>query len=87
MPDADKKWNPSGATPSVATFERHYTPQELAELWQLDESTIRRLFIDEPGVLVYGKERRRDGKRDYVTLRIPASVAVKVHERRIRRTS
>jgi hypothetical protein len=70
-----------------SAFERHYTPQELAELWKLDESTIRRLFIDEPGVLVYGKEKRRDGRRDYVTLRIPASVAVKVHERRTRRAS
>jgi hypothetical protein len=68
-------------------FERHYSPKELADLWQLDESTIRRLFMDEPGVFVYGRERRRDGKRDYVTLRIPASVAVRVHERRRRQAS
>jgi hypothetical protein len=67
------------------TFERHFTPKEIAELWQLDESTVRRLFMDEPGVLVYGKERRRDGRRDYVTLRIPASVAQAVHERKKRK--
>jgi hypothetical protein len=67
--------------------EKHYTPQELAELWRFDESTVRRMFIDEPGVLVYGKEKRRDGRRDYVTLRIPASVAQRVYERRRRRAS
>ena len=66
-------------------FEHHYTPHELAELWKFDESTIRRMFIDEPGVLLYGKERRRDGRRDYVTLRIPESIARRVYERRTRR--
>jgi hypothetical protein len=54
---------------------------------RFDESTIRRMFIDEPGVLIYGKEKRRDGRRDYVTLRIPESVARRVYERRTRRLS
>jgi len=70
-----------------SAFEHHYTPHELAELWKFDESTIRRMFMDEPGVLIYGKERRRDGRRDYVTLRIPESVARRVYEKRTRRTS
>jgi hypothetical protein len=65
-------------------FEAHFTPQDLAELWKLDDSTIRRMFIDEPGVLKFGKQARRDGKREYVTLRIPASVAQRVYERRTR---
>jgi hypothetical protein len=73
--------------PGGTAFEHHYTPRELAELWKFDESTIRRMFIDEPGVLIYGKERRRDGRRDYVTLRIPESVAQRVYERRTRRAS
>jgi hypothetical protein len=77
---------PPPACIDQTAFERHFTPHELAELWKFDESTIRRMFIDEPGVLVYGKERRRDGCRDYVTLRIPESVARKVYERRLRRT-
>jgi hypothetical protein len=68
----------------ATALEKHYTPQELAELWNFDQSTIRRMFIDEPGVLIYGKERRRDGRRDYVTLRIPASVVERVHKRRTR---
>jgi len=70
-----------------SAFEHHYTPHELAELWKFDESTIRRMFIDEPGVLIYGKEQRRDGRRDYVTLRIPESVARRVYEKRTRRAS
>jgi hypothetical protein len=36
-------------------FERHFTLKELAEFWQLDESTIRRIFQDEPGVLKIGQ--------------------------------
>lgn len=65
-------------------FERHFTPRQLAELWILHESTIRRLFIDEPGVLKYGHSCRRDGRRDYVTLRIPESVARRVYARKSR---
>ena len=48
--------------PGVIVFERHYMPKELAAVWRLDETTIRRLFIDEPGVLKIGKSGRRDGK-------------------------
>ena len=66
----------------VTTFERHYTPKELAVLWALDETTIRRIFYDEPGVLKIGKVNRRDGKRDYLSLRIPESVAQRVHRER-----
>jgi hypothetical protein len=66
------------------TFERHFTPRQLAELWVLDESTIRRMFMDEPGVMKYGKSSRRDGRRDYVTLRIPESVARRVYAKRTR---
>jgi len=66
----------------VIALERHFTPKQLADLWALDESTVRRIFQDEPGVLKIGKSGRRDGKRDYITLRIPASVAVHVHQRK-----
>ncbi len=71
------------ATESQTAFERHFTPQQLAELWVLHESTIRRIFLEEPGVLKYGSENRRDGHRDYVTLRIPESVAKRVYAQRI----
>ena len=56
-------------------LERHFSPRTLAELWGYSESTVRRMFQDEPGVLKIGKSGRRDAKRDYQTLRIPESVA------------
>jgi hypothetical protein len=68
----------------ASPFERHYTPKELAKLWQLDESTIRRIFQDQPGVLNIGETGRRN-KRDYVTLRIPESVVQRVYSERLRR--
>ena len=78
---------PNSVVQNDSAFEKHYTPRELSQLWKLDESTIRRLFIDEPGVMVYGKVKRRDGRRDYVTLRIPESVPARVYIRRTRRAS
>lgn len=62
-------------------LERQFTPKELALLWRLSEDTIRRTFQDIPGVMKIGVPFRR-GKRGYVTLRIPESVAVKVYEDR-----
>lgn len=70
-------------TQSVDTaFERHYTPQDLAKLWILDESTIRRMFRDEPGVLKHTCSYVRSGRREYFTLRIPESVVRRVYSRR-----
>lgn len=63
-------------------FAKHFTASELGEIWKLDETTIRRIFQDEPGVFKIGKSRRRDGKRDYVTLRIPEAVALRVYQER-----
>ena len=42
------------------------------------------MFQDEPGVLKIGKSNRRDGKRDYVTLRIPEDIARRVYVDRTR---
>lgn len=67
----------------LSALEPHFSVQVLAEMWRLDESTIRRIFEDAPGVLRLGNERRRSGKREYVTLRIPASVAQREYQKRI----
>jgi MarR-like DNA-binding transcriptional regulator SgrR of sgrS sRNA len=67
----------------VSPLERHLTPKEIAELWQLDESTVRRIFIDEPGVLKIGATIGR-GRRSYVTLRIPETVLQRFHQERSR---
>lgn len=65
---------------SELAAERHYTPAELGQLWALSSDKVRELFEGEPGVLVIG-ERNPRYKRRYLTLRIPASVAVRVHRR------
>lgn len=74
--------NAAGPATSPA-FERHYAPDELAEMWGLSADTVRRLFAHEPGVLVIeGKNTaRRTAQRRYRTLRIPESVALRVHRR------
>lgn len=66
---------------SGRAFERHYTPKELAQLWNRDEDTIRRLFRHEPGVLCLESMNRRKGSRRYVSLSIPESVVARVHQR------
>jgi len=65
--------------PAGAMEERHFSPEQLGELWNLSSDTTRRLFEHEPGVLVI--ERKRSHARRYRTLRIPESVAARVHRR------
>lgn len=60
--------------------EKHYSVLELAELWNLSENTIRRIFENEPDVLRWGSIEARF-KRRYTTLRIPERVVVRVHRR------
>jgi hypothetical protein len=62
-----------------ALVERHYAVAEIAAMWNLSTDKVRHLFEEEPGVLVIG--RRNPRKRRYVTLRIPESVAERVHSR------
>lgn len=63
-------------------FERHFSVEELAELWKISDDFVRRLFLKEPGVVVFW--RQRPGRRVYRTLRIPESVALRVHRRMTR---
>jgi hypothetical protein len=58
--------------------EKHYSVLELAQLWQLSEKTIRRMFENEPGVILWGVAESRSRRR-YRTLRIPATVVLRVH--------
>lgn len=60
---------------------QHYTVAEIASAWKLSEDTIRKLFRDEPGVLVIGNQKPRYGRRRYVSLRIPEFVVERVHRR------
>jgi hypothetical protein len=60
---------------------RHYSPAEVAELWNLSVDSVRKLFENEPGVLVLGNAAPRRGRRSYTTLRIPEHVLERVHRR------
>jgi len=64
---------------AIPAMERHYSPEELGQVWNLSADTVRRLFEREPGVLVIERDRSR--ARRYRTLRIPESVALRVHKR------
>jgi hypothetical protein len=72
---------PAGAT----QYERHYTCNQVAELWGFHHDTIRRWFEDEPGVVFLGETAsRRVGRlyrRKYRTMRIPQSVVDRVYQR------
>jgi hypothetical protein len=64
----------------LQAFERHYTVSQLSKLWFFSESTIRRLFIREPGVIKIVHQRTRM-RRGYTSLRIPEPIAQRVHRR------
>ena len=68
----------------MSAFEEHYTIQQIAERWHLSETVVRHLFRDEPGVIRIDAPERRF-KRGYCTLRVPGSVAERVHARLARR--
>lgn len=70
----------SGLFEAPAAAERHYSPAEIADRWNLDVETIRRLFQSEPGVVALQSPIKK-GRRRYTTLRIPETVLERVHKR------
>lgn len=60
------------------------TVREVAERLKVNEETVRRLFLNEPGVIVICFPRR--GRRVYRTLRIPDAVLKRVLSRLARAT-
>jgi hypothetical protein len=61
-------------------MERHYSPEEVADLWRLSVKTILRLFTGEPGIIEFGNIGNLK-KRRYITIRIPESVLNRIHRR------
>ena len=57
--------------------EKHYRIAELAELWGLGRETIRKMLIDEPGVV----KIRLGRKKAHTTYTVPDSVARRIHSR------
>jgi hypothetical protein len=68
---------------SEQATEKHYTPKEIAALWGISDSTVRRLFEDAPGVLKICMPtllRNHRKHKPHVSLHIPASVLARVHD-------
>ena len=63
---------------ATAALERHFSPDQIGEMWGLSADSIRRIFEREPGVLVLDFSK---GRRNYRTLRVPESVMQRVHRR------
>jgi hypothetical protein len=59
-------------------FEQHFSPSALGELWGLSPDFIRDRFRGEPGVVCIDRPETLH-KQGYQTLRIPRSVAARVH--------
>jgi hypothetical protein len=60
--------------------ERHYTVDQVAEMWSLSRESVRKMFLAEPDVPKIARPGNRY-KRSYVTLRIPESVLNRVYRR------
>lgn len=71
----------AGTDSSGSAMERHYSIQEIAELWNISEDTARRMFENEPGVVQVGQARMNGKRRAYRTFRVPESVLERVHRR------
>jgi hypothetical protein len=65
----------------AVTSEKHFTVKDIAGVWNLSPVAVRRLFLNEPGVLVIGRREASRRKRVYRTLRIPESVVSRVMDR------
>jgi hypothetical protein len=71
---------PTAPNDPKTTTEPFFTPEELSTFTKLHVTTIRRMFLDEPGVIRLGHGPLRK-KRQHYTLRIPQSVADRVFGR------
>ncbi len=65
---------------NLVVDEKHFSPDDLAKAWGVSAETVRQIFRNEPGVLRLGTKGDKR-VRGYVTLRIPQSVAARVHAR------
>jgi hypothetical protein len=58
----------------MSAFEKHHTVAEVAALWSVSASTIRRIFGSLPGVVKLGRIKTSRGPRRYRKLLIPDGI-------------
>ena len=56
-----------------------YSVKELALVWNMSAESIRRLFLREPGTLIF--KLSTTGRRMYRNIRVPGTVALRVQRR------
>lgn len=80
-PAALKTANTTNPPAPPNALEPHYSLKQIAEAWGISVRMARRIFRDQPGV-VDPTVHKSLTSRPYQILRIPASVAARVHEQR-----
>lgn len=68
---------PKAPIEPTETDRKFNTPQEIANEYGLHVKTVRKLFIDEPGVIRIGHPTLRH-RRQHFTLRVPQTVKERV---------
>ena len=68
---------------SLDFAQRHYTVTQISEMWGLSVDATRKLFENEPGVLVLAGGGHK--RTLYKTLRIPERVVERVYRRQLSR--
>jgi hypothetical protein len=64
------------AVPSDTSYaEKHYRIGELAKLWGLGRETVRKLVMQDPGVI----KIRMGRKKSHTTYSVPESAAARIH--------
>ena len=79
--DIAARWQQPDILPQL---EPTLTVAEIAKTWKKSEDAVRRLFENEEGVLKFGHETLRVGKkyrRKYYSIRVPISVFLRVQDR------
>ena len=64
----------------MSATEKHYTVREIAAMWGMSQSRVRRLFKDEVDLLPLVNPETRS-KRGYTTLYVPESTLQRVYQR------
>jgi hypothetical protein len=66
--------------PGIHALEKHFTPDELGEIWHVSPNTVRGWCEDFGGCLVIDRPEKLHKQR-YRTVRIPESTMIKIYER------
>ena len=54
LPPAKRPQSVSDQAVSDKAMETHYSVEQIGELWGLSTRTVRKMFENEPGIIVFG---------------------------------